>query len=81
MNREQYMAKSASHPISTRDSNISPRAECQRADIGRGLIWDVIQILPCIILYLLYMYEIKRDVYKKNNVITDTEVLNGYAVQ
>ena len=29
------MAKSVSHPISTRDSNISPRAVGPRADIGR----------------------------------------------
>ena len=31
------MAKSVSHPISTRDSNISPRAVGPRADIGR--VW------------------------------------------
>lgn len=32
------MAKSVLHPISTRDSNISPRVEGQRADVGRGLV-------------------------------------------
>ena len=44
------MAKSVSHPISTRDSNISPRA-----DIGRGLIWGVIQISPCIVVFIIYL--------------------------
>lgn len=32
------MATSVSHPISTRNSNISQRAEAQSADIGPGLI-------------------------------------------
>ena len=49
------MAKSVSHPISTRDSNISPRVVGPRVDIGRGLIWDVIQILPCIVVFIIYL--------------------------
>ena len=49
------MAKSVSHPISTRDSNISPRAVGPRADIGRGLIWGVIQISPCIVVFIIYL--------------------------
>ena len=36
VSREECMAKSESHLISTRDSNISPRAVGPRADIGRG---------------------------------------------
>lgn len=33
-NIEEYMIKSVSHLISTRDLNISPRAKGQRPDIG-----------------------------------------------
>lgn len=33
-NIEEYMTKSVSHLISTRDLNISPRAKGQRPDIG-----------------------------------------------
>lgn len=54
------MAKSVSHPISTRNSNISPRTEC-----------DVIQIVTCIVV-LLYVsiqkanfhFPIERKTYK-----------------
>lgn len=36
------MAKSVSHPISTRDSNIRQRAEGLRADIGQETLDDFI---------------------------------------
>ena len=49
------MSKSVSHPISTRDYNISPRAEGPMADIGRGLIWGVNQILTCIVVFIIYL--------------------------
>lgn len=43
------MSKYLTHPITTTDSDISPRVEGQRAYIGQGLIWYVIQILTCIV--------------------------------
>ena len=44
------MAKSVSHPISTLD-------QYQPSGLywSLGLIWGVIQILPCIILYICYV--------------------------
>lgn len=52
-NIEEYMTKSVSHLISTRDLNISPRAKGQRPDIGLRVDLGVIQILTCIV-FLYY---------------------------
>ena len=43
------------YPISTPDSNISPRAKGPWIDIGLGLIWDVKQILPCIVVFIRFL--------------------------
>ena len=51
---EYYMSKSASHAVSTREPYITPRATGPRGDIGRGLIWHVIQILTCNVHYIIY---------------------------
>lgn len=42
------MNKSASHPRLTRDSEI-------RDDISRGLIWDMIQFLTYIVVFIIYL--------------------------
>lgn len=51
-NIEEYMTKSVSHLISTRDLNISPRAKGQRPDIGWGLIWVLYRFWH--VLFILY---------------------------
>jgi hypothetical protein len=51
---EYYMSKSVSHAVSTREPYITPRATGPRGDIGRGLIWHVIQILTCNVHYIMY---------------------------
>ena len=51
---EYYMSKSVSHAVSTRKHYLIPRATVQRADIGRGLIRHVIQILTCNVHYIIY---------------------------
>ena len=43
-----------SHPISTRDVHISPKALAWGPDIGRGLIWDVIWKSPYYIVFIIY---------------------------
>ena len=48
------MSKSVLHAISTREPYITPRATSPRGDIGRGLIWHVIQILTCNVHYIIY---------------------------
>lgn len=47
------MAKYVSHPILTRGSNINPRAEGHRTEIGHWLIWVLFRV--CQVLVLLYM--------------------------
>ena len=49
INREYYMALSVSHPVSTRDTNIIPRA------LTRGLIRDVIRKEPYHIMFIIYL--------------------------
>ena len=49
INREYYMALSVSHPVSTRDTNIIPRA------LARGLIQDVIRKEPYHIMFIIYL--------------------------
>jgi hypothetical protein len=49
VNREYYMALSVSHPVSTRDTNIIPRA------LARGLIRDVIRKEPYHIMFIIYL--------------------------
>ena len=49
VNREYYMALSISHPLSTRDTNIIPRA------LARGLIQDVIRKEPYHIMLIIYL--------------------------
>lgn len=57
------MATSVSHPISTRHSNISQRAEAQSADIGPGLIcvwyifWHVFFLLY---IWIDYIFCLKK---------------------
>ena len=48
------MAKSISHAVSTRVTNISQRAEIPRADIGRGLMQHIMRILTCIVHFIIY---------------------------
>ena len=57
------MAKSVSHPISTEDSNISPKAVRPRAHIDRGVIWGVIQISPCIVVLIIYLNLKKKELH------------------
>ena len=49
VNREYYMTLSVSHPESTRDINIIPRA------LARGLIRDMIQKEPYHIMLIIYL--------------------------
>ena len=49
IHRESCMSKSVSDPISTLDSSIR-----------WGLVWGVIQILTCIVVFIIYMYLIFR---------------------
>ena len=49
------MSKSLSHAVSTREPYITPRATGPTGDIGRGLIWHVIQILTCNVHYIMYV--------------------------
>ena len=48
------MSKSVSYAVSTREPYIIPRATGPRGDIGRRLIWHVIQILTCNVHYIIY---------------------------
>jgi hypothetical protein len=51
------MAKSVSHTVSIRVTNISQRAVVSRADIGRELMQHVIQILTCIVHFHIFHLE------------------------
>lgn len=70
-NIEEYMTKSVSHLISTRDLNISPRAKGQRPDIGWGLIWVLYRFwhvlffcyFTCIFEKIIFIYFFDKKYY------------------
>ena len=55
---EYYMSKSVSHAVSTQEPYITPRV-----DIGRGLIWHVMQILTCNVHYIIYFNHAFNNTY------------------
>lgn len=57
---EEYMTKSVSHLISTRDLNISPRAKGQRPDIGWGLIWVLYRFWHVLFFYVIVHVYLKK---------------------
>lgn len=59
-NIEEYMTKSVSHLISTRDLNISPRAKGQRPDIGWGLIWVLYRFWHVLFFYVIVHVYLKK---------------------
>ena len=54
VHRDYYMTFFVAYPITTRDSYISPRAEGQRTDMGRRLIWGMIRKMSYHNLFIIY---------------------------